>query len=575
MANTRLVVLTGDQSGRTINLDASVTIGRNPDNGLHLDDLQISRKHAVIEKVARGYMLRDLGSGNGTFIGDRRILEYKLSNGDVIRLGTQQLRFEADEDETDSKDAGSQGGVRFEQAPEGRFEAASAANVYETFFQAPKANEKDEVLVATQKRLKAVYLANQIIASETNLGKLFERVIEQVFTLVPAHNGVILLKDQKTGELSTEYVRSGKDNAEVKISSTIVNRAFLQGEAVITFDASDDSRFEAGASIISQNISSAMCVPLQHQQETLGVMYVDTRGTTNAFVSSDLELVVALAGPAAIAIKNAQYVLKIQQAYEDTLIVLANAIELRDHYTVGHTWRVTNFSLEIAKELGWGAEKLNEVRMGGVLHDVGKIAVDDSILRKPARLTEEEFDKMKVHPERGAQLLQDVDFLKPLIPYCLYHHERFDGRGYPTGLGGEEIPIEGRVVAVADAFDAMTSNRPYRKGLDPEIAISEIEKGKSTQFDPFCAEALIKCYREGKIDRILQDYHKTDEKSIACPFCSTFLRIPDEAVVDDVFDCHVCHRTIRLAEQNEAYFGELVPESEVGRKTSPPVRKNE
>jgi putative nucleotidyltransferase with HDIG domain len=195
----------------------------------------------------------------------------------------------------------------------------------------------------------------------------------------------------------------------------------------------------------------------------LGVVYVDTRGTTHAFTQSDLELLVALAGPAAIAIKNAQYVAMLERAYHDTLIVLANAIELRDHYTVGHTWRVTNFAKEIARVLGWDEERIQQTEMGGVLHDVGKIAVDNAILSKPGRLTDEEYEKMKVHPERGARMMEDVGFLKPVIPYCLYHHERYDGKGYPFGLSGESIPLEGRLIAVADTFDAMTSHRPYRR----------------------------------------------------------------------------------------------------------------
>jgi len=117
-------------------------------------------------------------------------------------------------------------------------------------------------------------------------------------------------------------------------------------------------------------------------------------------------------------------------------------------------------------------------------------------------------------------------------------------------------------VAVADTFDAMTSNRPYRKGLPPEAGVEELEKGKGGQFDPTCAQALIDCYKSGKIDQILQNYYQTNEKSIACPFCSTFLRIAESAEVGEQFECHVCRRTIRLAEQNGMYFGERVSEAD-------------
>ena len=580
MSNERLIGLSASFQGKIYEIGELLTIGRNPDNRLQLDDLQVSRKHALIQATPNGFMLKDLGSGNGTYIGNRRIIEYRLSPNDVIRIGNQEFRFEtgAEIDALNPPEPAVQAnvcpsGVRFHHGAEGRFEATDAANMYQTLFQhaAPKVTEEE--LRETQQRLKAIYTANQIITSERNLTTLFERVMDQLFALVPAHNGVILLKDSQSGELVTEYVKSGQENTEVVISSTIVNRAFAKGEAVITYDAADDSRFDAGASIITQNIASAMCAPLIHQNERLGVLYVDTRGATNAFVAGDLELLVALAGPAAIAIRNAQYLRMVEQGYQDTLITLANAIEMRDHYTVGHTWRVTHFSMAIARELGWSDEKLKEVQMGGVLHDVGKIAVDDAILRKPTRLTDEEFAKMKIHPERGAQLLRDVGFMHPLIPYCLYHHERYDGNGYPFALAGDDIPIEGRVVAVADTFDAMTSNRPYRKGLDPEFAIQEIEKASGTQFDPQCVDALIRAYRSQKIAQILQDYYKTGFKSIACPFCSTFIRLPDDIQDGAIIECNVCHRNIRVRIENDTYFGELLPQR--SPSATPPLNNHD
>ena len=550
MTKERMVVLSGPQEGTVFEVEGALTIGRNPDSAIQLDDPQVSRRHAVIEQIPDGTYVRDLGSGNGTFVGERRILEARLSNGDVIGIGSVQLRFEG---------APARGGVQFEADVEGRVEASDAANVYETFFKAPDHAVTVEQQLDVQNRLAAVYKANQIIASERQLAKLFERVMDQIFSLVPAHNGVILLRDDKRDRLATEYVKAGLGNTV--ISSSIVRRAFELGEAVLTYDAAGDSRFGGGASIISQNISSAMCTPLVHQDKRLGVLYVDTRGTTNAFTRNDLELLVALAGPAATAIRNAQYLGELEQAYHDYLIVTSNAVEARDHYTVGHTWRVTNFALEIARELGWPEDKLKECEEGGVLHDMGKIAVDDAILRKTAPLTDGEYEKMKIHPTKGAAMLSDIERLKPLVPYCLYHHERYDGKGYPYGLKGEDVPIEGRLIAVADAFDAMTSNRPYRRGLPPDAAIAEIESGSGTQFDPAIAAAMVRCYRAGKISRIVQESLKED-KSIACPFCSTYIRIPEGAAADDEFECQVCHRHIRLREKNEAYYGDLMGETE-------------
>lgn len=570
MANDRIIVLSGPQQGTVYEIGDLLTIGRSPENAMQLNDMQVSRRHAVIERTSRGVMVRDLSSGNGTYVGERRILEYRLADGDVITIGPMQLRYEATPEEGTPVAAATGSSVYFAPDEGGTLEASAADNVYKTFFRSP-GTATAEQLQAAQKRLAAVYEANQTISSERDLKRLFERVMDQIFLLVPAHNGVILLADGRTGELVTEYTKFGAGQTHVTISSSIVRRAYDHGEAVLTTDAADDSRFGAHLSIISHNISSAMCAPLTHQGERLGVLYVDTRGTTNAFDKGDLELLVALSGPAAIAIKNAQYVAELEQAYHDTLVVLASAIEMRDHYTVGHTWRVTNFAVAMGRMLGWSEEDLRRCEMGGVLHDVGKIAVEDAILRKPSRLTDDEFAKMKIHPERGARMMQDCKALVPLIPFALYHHERYDGKGYPFGLQGEDIPIEGRLLAVADTFDAMTSNRPYRKGMPAEVAIAELEKGKGTQFDPACVDALVRCYREGKIDSILQEYSK-GEQSIACPFCSTYVRMPEGTSVGERFECGVCHRTIQLQQSNDVYFGEVVSAVELPTSTPFPNR---
>jgi HD-GYP domain-containing protein (c-di-GMP phosphodiesterase class II) len=565
--NERLVVASGPLQGKTVKIVGTVTIGRSPENGLQLNDLLVSRHHAVISRTAAGTVVRDLDSGNGTFVGTERILEYCLTDGDVIRIGPAELRYEREEDRLqDERPAEAHAGGGEAATPEAgddnAVRAEAAESVYKTFFQEPRDTVDAEELRQAQRRLAALYQANQAISSERDLKRLFARVMEQLFALVPAHNGVILLRDEETGLLNADapvHVTSGSD--EVRPSSTIVARAYERGEAVLTYDAAEDSRFGDGASIIANNIASAMCAPLTHQGDRLGVLYVDTRGTRSAFSQSDLELLVALAGPAAIAIRNAQYVQELEQSYQDTLTVLANAIEMRDHYTVGHTWRVTNVAVMIGRELGWDDDKLQECQMGGVLHDVGKIAVNDAILRKTSELDDEEYAKMKVHPERGANLMRDLKRLVPLIPYALCHHERYDGKGYPAGLAGDAIPIEGRVVAVADAFDAMTSNRPYRKGLDPAYAVGEIEKMAGTQFDPVIVAALRKSYDDGKIEPLIQDFNK-GKLSIVCPFCSTSIRMPEGSEAGDMFQCEVCQRRVRVLFQNDTYYGELLAGTE-------------
>jgi putative nucleotidyltransferase with HDIG domain len=181
------------------------------------------------------------------------------------------------------------------------------------------------------------------------------------------------------------------------------------------------------------------------------------------------------------------------------LSMLTRAIEARDPYTQGHSVRVTELAEEIARRLGWSAEQLASLRVGGPLHDIGKLAVSDDVLCKEGRLDPEELDQIREHPKIGARILLRMAALREAIPYVLYHHERWDGRGYPSGKAGEEIPIEARVLAVADAFDAMTSDRPYRRALSRTEALAEVERCAGTQFDPRIAQVFLELFAEREL----------------------------------------------------------------------------
>lgn len=195
---------------------------------------------------------------------------------------------------------------------------------------------------------------------------------------------------------------------------------------------------------------------------------------------------------------------KLIESQKITVITLAKAIEKRDYYTGGHTDRVTAYAIKTAEQLNWSKERITTLELAGHLHDVGKIGVPDAVLNKPGKLTAEEFEMMKAHPEIGEQIIRGIDFLEVMVPYVLYHHERYDGKGYPKGLSGEEIPIEGRLLAVSDTFDAMTSSRPYRSGVDPEAAIHEIKRCSGTQFDPDIVGAFLEVWNAGGLQSILK-----------------------------------------------------------------------
>jgi HD-GYP domain-containing protein (c-di-GMP phosphodiesterase class II)/anti-sigma regulatory factor (Ser/Thr protein kinase) len=186
---------------------------------------------------------------------------------------------------------------------------------------------------------------------------------------------------------------------------------------------------------------------------------------------------------------------RLDSAYLEIITALAKAVEVRDEYTGSHVERVCNYTMQIAGALKMGAEALRPLEFGAVLHDVGKIGVPDTILGKPAPLDDREWQIMRRHPEIGKAVLEGISFLTPALDAVASHHERWDGRGYPHSLSKDEIPLSGRIVAVADAFDAMTTDRPYRKGLPVEEALAELERGKGKSFDPEIVDAFVQSQR--------------------------------------------------------------------------------
>ena len=182
---------------------------------------------------------------------------------------------------------------------------------------------------------------------------------------------------------------------------------------------------------------------------------------------------------------------KLEKMSMQIVKALSGAIDAKDTYTNGHSTRVAEYSREIAKRAGFSKESQDEIYMMGLLHDVGKIGIPDTIINKPSKLSDEEFAIIKTHPIMGENILNNISEFPRLLTGARSHHERYDGNGYPDGLSSEEIPIEARIIAIADAYDAMSSKRSYRDVLPQEVVRSEVEKGKGTQFDPALAEIML------------------------------------------------------------------------------------
>lgn len=195
---------------------------------------------------------------------------------------------------------------------------------------------------------------------------------------------------------------------------------------------------------------------------------------------------------------------QLKTAYKESLFVLANAIEMRDAYTHAHMKRLSDYARALAHKLEWDQTQMEALEFGAILHDIGKIYIPEAVLCKEGKLSDDEWDEMRKHPEVGARMIRDIPYLSSAVPMVLYHHERWDGTGYPEGLRGDKIPASARLLSVADAFDAMTSDRPYREALSAEVAYQEIIDGSGKQFDPGMVKALKQCWEVGDFQRILK-----------------------------------------------------------------------
>ncbi len=215
-----------------------------------------------------------------------------------------------------------------------------------------------------------------------------------------------------------------------------------------------------------------------------------------AYMKYNLIGILLFLGPLLLARYSYKLYIDMRRVYVDTVKSLSQAIEVKDPYTQGHSMRVSEYAYDLGKRVNLSIRRLENLKMAAILHDIGKIGIEENILNKPGRLTEEEFDKIKQHPEIGVKIIQDIEFLKDASDIIIAHHEKVDGTGYPNGKRQKEINTEASILGIADVYDALTSDRPYRKALTVPDALSIIEEGKNKHFDPRLADEFIKMIKE-------------------------------------------------------------------------------
>jgi response regulator RpfG family c-di-GMP phosphodiesterase len=348
--------------------------------------------------------------------------------------------------------------------------------------------------------LLPLFEVSKTLLSELNLGVLLDKLTEVALKETGSDTATVNLIEDSGRFVMHSYSGPSRLDSQSKyqeIIHTMGQWVLEHKQPLVVFK--ETLILDSVRNMIAEiGFSGMVTIPFISKDKIVGLLNLGKKEGEVSYNQSDIELMSILCGQAAIAIENAKLFEAVRNKNQeleefcvDSVKALAQAIEAKDHITGSHGDRLVNYAMAIADRFSLPKQEKIWLGYAAALHDIGKIAVSESILKKPSKLTSDEYDEMKTHPARGAEILREIKFLAPVVPIVYYHQEQYNGKGYPEGLRGSQIPIGSRIVAVLDAFDAMTSDRPYRKGLPMNTALNELKRYSGVQFDPKVVESFI------------------------------------------------------------------------------------
>jgi len=370
---------------------------------------------------------------------------------------------------------------------EERIEEIEEAN-YRIADLAGELEDKNTNLEKAVAKLSTLYKLGLAINSTIEVESLYKLVVKTTMETLQAQIGYIILYDADQNELQVtnlvgHSMPAGYAPRTPLQPSSVSSWVIRNCKPLLIADINHAPEFDR-YSALGYERKTLICAPLMVKDEIIGTITVVNKQNNSTYNHEELELLSTIAAQASIAIKNAKLYDEQQRTYLNTIQALVSAIEASDSYTLGHSERVTRFSLALAKKLELPQTRLKVIERAAILHDIGKIGIDLSLLHKEELLTAEDVAELQQHPSIGMRILEPIEFLQDVRLCIGQHHERYDGLGYPNRLAAEHLLLESRILAIADSFDAMTSDRPYRKALQVEVAIKELTENAGTQFDP-------------------------------------------------------------------------------------------
>lgn len=476
----RLVVVSGAEVGVEFPLGDVAMIGRDPRCHIHVSSPEVSGHHARLIRVGEGYLVEDLQSRNHTFVNDEQVARRRLHDGDLLRVGRTVFRYRA--------------GEALSAASLDLSDATVSAQIDATRDLLFETGGKDPA-TELSRRLRLLVELVQILGESRGVKTTLDRIGGLLLELFPQAASVTVLLAQGEGLVPMTALSRDHQVREHAFSETIARRVLLDRRGILTVDALADDRFAAARSVVDLSLRSVMCAPILYDGEPLGVIELDTVSSPRMFTEDDLSLFTAMGVQIGASVANARLHDELQGLVLSSVSALSGAMDARPDAHTGHGAGVARVALSLGRRLDLDGAALEDLRLAALLHDIGALSIPEAILQKAGPLSEGEWEVVRTHPGRSVEVLEPVRQYQRLLPIIRAHHERWDGTGYPDGLKGEAIPLLARVLAVADAFDALTAPRPWRSAQAADEALQEIRRHAGSRFDPRVVEPLERLVR--------------------------------------------------------------------------------
>jgi HD-GYP domain-containing protein (c-di-GMP phosphodiesterase class II)/pSer/pThr/pTyr-binding forkhead associated (FHA) protein len=487
-----LILERGSGVGKRIPLVAfPITIGRDPANQVVLDDDEVSRYHLRIKQRGKLFIAEDLESRNGTYINGDRILNSIVKNGDKILVGSTEMIFVTSEpdirlateimkfDMIVAEELGLKGPIELD----GHGQRNKFTPIRLPLTAAVNPNEDI-------KSVRTIFELHSNIIVINDLEEAANTLLKYVGQIMPsASRAAFFIWVSGNRQLIPYASRHYKKKEPFLLSQRALEDVITRKQGVILQADSNQATYSGRTRLV---------IPIIHNENPICALHIEADSQLNAFPQKELELLQALIHRCAPTFEAMMLRQELDSWFVSMIETMIATVEAKDTYTRGHSERVSRYSMAIAEELKLNREIKKLLLISSLCHDIGKIGIPDAILKKAALLSADEYEEMKLHPTIGAEIINNMPNAQRFISGVKHHHEKWDGTGYPDGLAGEDIPFFGRIVAIADVFDAMISGRAYSGFMDQEEAISRLEEEKEL-FDPEILKAFLRAFESGAL----------------------------------------------------------------------------